>query len=94
VAFNVTSEINRKVSENSFLVNSTSSYPSELVMTSNALLQVTRELPVMHPSFCICSSYSPLFKPYSGGLKVGLLMKNKGQNWIIYLSLFTGINTL
>ncbi|MCI45794.1 hypothetical protein A2U01_0067033, partial [Trifolium medium] len=39
-------------------------------MASNTLLQVTWELPVMHPSFCICSSYSPLFKPYSGGLKV------------------------
>lgn len=61
VAFNVTSEISRKVPEDSFLINSPSSNPSELVITSHILLQVMRELPVMHPSFCICPSYSPFF---------------------------------
>lgn len=61
MAFNVTSEIHGKVSEDSFLVYSSSSDPSELVMASHVLLQVTRELPVMHPSLCVCPSYSPLF---------------------------------
>lgn len=75
MAFNVASEIHGKVFENSFLVYSTSSYPSELIMASDVLLQVTRELSVMHPSFCISPSYSPLFETDSGGLKVGLLIK-------------------
>ena len=82
MALDVSPEIQRQATENSFFVDSVSGDPLVLIVLPHGLPLFRRQLPVAHPLLCIHSLDPPFFQPSCCGLQIRLPVQVNYQSHV------------